>query len=155
MAELPIVPIGRIIKNAGAPRISEEAKETLAKVLEEMGEKLILESVSLAKHAGRKTVKDADINLVINTYNIHNTNSRDVNINQELEIFSLKELYQKIDNKENSNQIKERVKSIENELRKPEINQSIIKTSVDWLKRNASWTIPTITQILLSTLALK
>jgi len=65
MAELPIAPIGRIIKNAGAKRISDEAKEALAKVLEEKGEKIALESVKIAKHAGRRTVKASDIELVI------------------------------------------------------------------------------------------
>lgn len=63
MAELPIAPIKRLLKNAGATRISDDAAVKLAEVLEEIGEDLARNATKLAKHAGRKTVKAEDIEL--------------------------------------------------------------------------------------------
>ena len=61
MAELPIAPVTRIMRNAGAERVSEDASQELVDLLEDYGEKIARKAVSLARHAGRKTVKVEDI----------------------------------------------------------------------------------------------
>ena len=65
MAELPIAPVKRLIKNAGAARISDDAAMALAEAMEEYAEDVSLQAVKVAKHAGRKTVTADYIKLVI------------------------------------------------------------------------------------------
>ncbi len=62
---LPLAPVERIIRKAGAHRVSEDAGVELAKVLEDYGIEVSREAITLAKHAGRTTVKEEDIRLAV------------------------------------------------------------------------------------------
>ena len=61
--EFPVLPFERLIKRAGAKRVSHKAAEALAKVMEEKILKIAEEAALLAKHAGRKTVLAEDVRL--------------------------------------------------------------------------------------------
>lgn len=63
MTELPVAAVDRIIRKAGARRVSESAARELAEVLEERGMEIASEASELAEHAGRKTVRDTDVRL--------------------------------------------------------------------------------------------
>ncbi len=65
MAEIPTAPVTRLMRNAGAERVSEDASQALVEVLEEYGETVARKAVSLAKHAGRKTVNAEDVQLAV------------------------------------------------------------------------------------------
>jgi len=63
MAELPLAPIDRLIRKAGAERVSEEAAKALRDILEEKAIEIAKRANDLALHAGRKTIKVEDIKL--------------------------------------------------------------------------------------------
>lgn len=65
MPELSCASLERILRNAGAERVSAPGVEAMAEALEDYGLKLSLEAVALARHAGRKTVKKEDIKLAV------------------------------------------------------------------------------------------
>lgn len=60
---IALAPVDRIIRKAGAERVSEDAARELARLLEEYGEEVAREAWNLARHAGRKTVHAEDIRL--------------------------------------------------------------------------------------------
>ncbi|MFP4523060.1 MAG: histone family protein [Candidatus Nanoarchaeia archaeon] len=60
---IPLAAMERVLKNAGANRVSEEAKVALRQVLEDIALEISEEAIKLSAHAGRKTVKADDIRL--------------------------------------------------------------------------------------------
>lgn len=63
MSILPKLPFERLMKKAGAKRVSEEALEEMANILEDKLTEIAKEAVLLAKHAGRKTILEEDIRI--------------------------------------------------------------------------------------------
>ncbi|TAL48588.1 histone family protein [archaeon] len=63
MAILPRLPFERILKKAGAKRVSQEAMEEIANVMEERLTEIAKNACLLAKHAGRKTLTTEDIRM--------------------------------------------------------------------------------------------
>ncbi len=63
MAELAKAPIARLMKKAGAKRVSASAVDKMVELTEEYIEKVAKRAAELAKHAGRVTVQDTDVKL--------------------------------------------------------------------------------------------
>ena len=67
--EFGLAVMNRVLKKAGAERVSDEASDTLRNILEEVANNISKSAIDLANHAGRKTIKSDDILLAYkNTY---------------------------------------------------------------------------------------
>lgn len=65
MTEIPKAPITRIVKSAGAERISKEAETCIVEAVEDYTRKLAVCVIDLAGHADRKTVLPEDVELAL------------------------------------------------------------------------------------------
>jgi histone H3/H4 len=70
MTELSQAAVERVIKKAGAKRISTDATETLAVLMEEYGVFLAKEAKKMSDHAGRKTLRGSDIQMAAEIFKI-------------------------------------------------------------------------------------
>lgn len=152
--ELPIAPVGRIIKNAGAQRVSEDAKKALARYLEYNAEEIVSRAITVEKHSGIKTVEKDSITEVVNHYHFHNPKNVVIGSNYgEMNVFEyidIQDSFNKIYQQNLDDETKKYVKLIQEELKKDKVNTSKIKSSIDWLKGNASSTIFPLIQIILN-----
>jgi histone H3/H4 len=65
MAALDVLDVERIIRKAGAERVSEGAGQKLAEVLEEKAQEIAERAVRLARYAHKRTLTRADIEIAL------------------------------------------------------------------------------------------
>ncbi|MCX6767685.1 MAG: NFYB/HAP3 family transcription factor subunit [Candidatus Micrarchaeota archaeon] len=61
MTWLPLYDMDRIIREAGAERVGEDASKKLSEVLEDSANEIIIRARQLARYAGRKNIRREDI----------------------------------------------------------------------------------------------
>jgi len=62
---IPKAATARILMNAGAKRVSADAADAFAELLEQKAEEIGTKAVQISRHSGRKTVHDTDIKLAV------------------------------------------------------------------------------------------
>ena len=58
----------RILKKAGADRVSDDAVDEFKASLDDIGVRIGQKDVELALHAGRKTIKATDVKLAVKNF---------------------------------------------------------------------------------------
>ena len=59
--QIPILALERLMKEKGAQRVSDDAKEELRKILENYLYDLSIKASKIASHSGRKTINSGDL----------------------------------------------------------------------------------------------
>jgi len=67
-SELGLSAMYRILKKAGAERVSDESADELRRVIENVAIDIAKSAVDMSSHAGRKTVKAEDVKLASKSY---------------------------------------------------------------------------------------
>ena len=67
-SEFGLTVMYRILKKAGATRVSDESAEELRRTMEEIANGIAKGAIDMATHANRKTVKSEDIRLATKHY---------------------------------------------------------------------------------------
>ena len=68
-SELGLSAMYRILKKAGAERVSDESADELRRVIEDVADNIAKNAVDMASHAGRKTIKGGDVKLASKSFN--------------------------------------------------------------------------------------
>lgn len=58
----------RILKKAGAERVSDESADELRRIIEDIANNIAKNAVDMASHAGRKTIKGEDVKLASKSF---------------------------------------------------------------------------------------
>jgi DNA-binding protein len=63
MANIPLATVERMLRDAGAKRVSKEATRAFADYIEKITQAISSEAGEFADHFGRKTITEKDANL--------------------------------------------------------------------------------------------
>ena len=63
MSKLPLATVERIMREAGAKRVSKEARQAFADYMEQLTKSLAIEAGEFAEHFGRRTITEKDAEL--------------------------------------------------------------------------------------------
>ena len=69
-SEFGITVMYRILKKAGAARVSDESAEELRRTVEEVADGIAKGAVEMAGHANRRTVKGEDVRMATRHYRL-------------------------------------------------------------------------------------